>query len=110
VNRRELLLGAASVALMLTARAVVPPLRSQAADASEAKIGGRRLRGTDTGQILESLDDGKSWQTVMRLDPRCAVRGFTEHQAQVYARVVVRDQTFFLRSPDARTWHTVDAV
>jgi hypothetical protein len=108
VNRRTFLIAATSTALALSAHALFPQLARLEANIIEAVVGGRRLRGTQHGQVLESLDDGASWQVVSKFGDHCAVKAFAEREARIYARIHVQGHPFVLCSTDARTWRTAD--
>jgi len=109
MNRRELLKVAATTTLALAAGVVLSDWRSPQASAVAATARGRRLRGTDHGQLLESLDGGVSWQVIAEFGEHCAIREIVERGEQIYLRLEVLGHPFFLRSADARTWRTVDS-
>jgi hypothetical protein len=109
MNRRELLKVAATTTLALAAGVVLSERRSPRAPGVESTPLGRRLRGTDQGQLLESLDGGVSWHVVAKFGKDCSVREIAERGDQIYLRLEVLGHPFFLRSADARAWHTVDS-
>jgi hypothetical protein len=109
VNRRTFLIAATTTAVALSAHAIFRQHAQPVADTIEAVVGGRLLRGTSRGQVLESLDKGESWQVVAKFGDHCAVSGFAEHETQIYARIHVQEHPIVLSSTDARTWRTADS-
>ncbi len=65
---------------------------------------GRLLRGMPDGKLLESRDDGQSWQKIADFGSRCAVLALLERDGLVYAQVGHKNFSFLLRSADARVW------
>ncbi len=113
MNRRDLLKSAALAALTAVVRPAIPPFstrsRSAAAPAG-VTLNRRMLRGTPNGKILESLDGGRTWQSIANLGAHCSVHQVFESQAQIYAQVRLQDYSFLLRSPNGRTWYTADPL
>jgi hypothetical protein len=74
----------------------------------EASVLGRLFRGTRDGQILESLDHGRTWNPIANFGNHCSIRAILERETEIYTEVGLQGYSFYLRSPDARTWYTVD--
>ncbi|GAP12611.1 hypothetical protein LARV_00347 [Longilinea arvoryzae] len=68
---------------------------------------GRLLRGTADGRVLESGDNGQTWQQTADFGSHCAVLDLMERDGQVFAKVGLRNMHFTLSSPDARVWRTL---
>lgn len=66
----------------------------------------RRLRGTQDGLVQESLDGGKTWQTVAKFGALCAIVRLVEGGGQIYAYISYKKSSFRLKSTDARIWRT----
>jgi hypothetical protein len=118
MNRRTFLKGAATSAvsglalLMLPGLPVGPASQASRVFASTAltQAGGRMLRGTRDGLLLESLDGGLTWKRIFNFGSHCPVLGICERQGDLYVEVGLQQYSFFLKSADARTWHTVTAI
>jgi hypothetical protein len=67
----------------------------------------RRLRGTRDGLVQESLDGGKTWQTVAKFGSSCAIVRLVETGGQIDANINYKGSSFRLKSTDARVWRTV---
>ncbi len=73
----------------------------------ESTFKGGRLRGTADGRVLESRDNGQTWQETAFFGSHCAVLDLMERNGQIYAKIGLRNLTFTLSSPDARVWRTL---
>jgi hypothetical protein len=73
----------------------------------QAEALGKKYRGTRTGLVFESTDDGQTWQQVANFGSHCAVMQLHEREGQIFADIAVADHGFVLKSADARTWRTV---
>ncbi len=74
----------------------------------EATVFGRLFRGTRDGRILESLDGGKTWNLIADFGEHCSILAIFEHNGEIYTEVGILGYSFFLRSPDALVWRTVE--
>lgn len=70
----------------------------------ELAFQGRLLRGMPDGKLLESRDDGQSWQKIADFGSRCAVLALLERDGLVYAQVGHKNFSFLLKSANARVW------
>lgn len=70
----------------------------------ELTFQGRLLRGMPDGKLLESQDNGQSWQKIADFGSCCAVLTLLERGGMVYAQVGHKNFSFLLRSADARVW------
>lgn len=73
----------------------------------ELAFQGRLLRGMPDGKLLESRDEGQSWQEIADFGRQCSVQALLERSGLVYAKVGLRNFTFLLKSADGRAWRTV---
>ncbi len=76
----------------------------------QAALGHRLLAGAAGGLILESLDDGRTWQRIANFGAHCVVEQILEHEGALYARVGLQRFSFALTSADGRTWYTAAAM
>ncbi len=104
MNRRRFLIGSAQVGLGVLVAAALP---GNVYAEPQARALGRLYKGTFDGQILESLDNGQTWQRVMNFGSHLAVWQVLEKSGQLYAEVGIQRYSFWLRSADARQWLTV---
>lgn len=72
----------------------------------ELAFQGRLLRGMPDGRLLESRDDGQSWQKIRDFGSHCAVLALVERGSLLYAKVGLKNYSFLLKSADARAWRT----
>ena len=110
MQRRDFLKGTGLLLLGLTPL-MLPQFQTLVANAllgPEAELGSQRFRGARHGQILESLDGGKSWQPRVNFGEHCSVLQLFERGGQLYARLGVQGFGFYLSSKDGRAWYTVD--
>jgi hypothetical protein len=68
---------------------------------------GKKYRGTRDGRVLESVDNGRTWQQVANFGSHCTVKLLTMRRGQLQAQVGVASHKFALTSTDARVWRTV---
>jgi hypothetical protein len=85
----------------LTSWFLAPRLPAQIA------FGGGLLHGTQSGQIFQSMDEGQTWQPLVSFGANCAVCNLLSLNEQVYVQLAVSSYTFWLCSPDAKTWRTL---
>jgi hypothetical protein len=110
MNRRELLKAAAAAGFSLAALSLAPHGALSLTRTVEAAALGRLLRGTHDGRVLESLDDGASWQTAANFGRQCQIVRISESGGTARVRIAVDGHTFDLHSTDARTWRTPGAL
>ena len=110
MNRRDLLKAATAAGVSLVALSLVPHGALVSPRPVEATALGRLLRGTNEGQVLESLDRGASWQVVANFGASCPIRSIAERDDRAHIRIEVDGRTFGLHSTDARTWRTPGAL
>ncbi len=110
MNRRSFLIGIAQLTLGGIVVAGLPGrlIASVLAANPEARALGRSFKGTRDGQILESLDNGKTWQRCADFGQRCSIVALREREGQLYVQVGVQGHSFYLRSSDAHKWYTVE--
>ncbi len=72
----------------------------------QTSLGALMLRGEQGGRILQSADQGKTWQPLVSFGEHCAVQSLVTHNEQVYVKLMVGSNAFWLRSADTLTWHT----
>lgn len=104
MNRRSFLIGTAKVALGVAVAAALP---GNVYAEPQARAFGRLYKGTFDGRILESLDNGQTWQRVMNFGPHLVVWQVREKSGQLYAQIGLQRHSFWLKSADARQWVTV---
>lgn len=68
---------------------------------------GKLYQGTSDGLVLESVDDGLTWQQVANFGSHCRVVALTEREERLLAKIGVGPYAFELISTDARRWYTV---
>jgi hypothetical protein len=73
-----------------------------------ATVLGRLFRGTRDGELFESHDHGRTWERIASFGEHCSIRAILEHDNEIYTKIDVQGYLFYLRSPDARTWYTVE--
>lgn len=66
----------------------------------------RLYKGTRDGQILESNDDGKTWQRIMYFGPEHAVQSLRLLHGRLQTTLSYKGLTFSLHSRDGRTWYS----
>ena len=110
MDRRSFLIGIAKVTLSGIAVAALPGSLVAAVRAAnpETTALGRLFRGTRDGRVLESLDNGKTWQRRTNFGQHCSILALRERGGQLYVQVGVQRYSFYLRSSDAHTWYTVE--
>jgi len=74
---------------------------------AQTTFGSLLLRGTSNGQIMQSQDQGKSWQLLIAFSEHFDVRSLVTKDGQVFAQMAVSGHTFWLSSQDAKTWRTL---
>ncbi len=74
---------------------------------AQTTFGSLLLRGTNNGQIMQSQDQGKSWQLLIAFSEHFDVRSLLTKDGQVFAQMAVSGHTFWLSSQDAKTWRTL---
>jgi hypothetical protein len=70
-------------------------------------LGNRLLRGTPSGLISQSLDQGQTWQPLVNFGAHYSVASFDMRNGKIYAKMTVSGHAFWLSSSDAKTWRTV---
>jgi hypothetical protein len=75
--------------------------------ATQTAFGASLLRGTQNGEIFQSLDQGQTWQILVSFGAHCAIYNLLTKNGQLYARLAVSGYTFWIRSTDAKTWRTL---
>ncbi len=75
--------------------------------AAQTTFGTSVLRGTQIGQIFQSLDQGRTWQALISFGTHCAVQNLSIKNGLLYARLVVSGYPFWLWSADGKTWRTL---
>ena len=75
--------------------------------AVQTAFGTSLLRGTQRGQIFQSLDQGQTWQILISFGAYCAVDNLLTKNGQLYAKLAVSGYSFWICSPDAKTWRTL---
>jgi len=65
------------------------------------------LRGTQSGQIFQSLDQGQTWQLLACFGSHCAIYDLFTRNEQLYAQLAVSGHIFWLCTSDAKTWRTL---
>jgi hypothetical protein len=100
MNRRDALKRFSAMTLALPVVAAV----SHTATAATAPL----YRGTRDGRVLESLDRGRTWQTVANFGSHLAVTwiGVVDGKLQVQL-TLASGESFMLTSSDARKWYTL---
>jgi hypothetical protein len=73
---------------------------------TQAMIASRFYKGTSTGQILGSSEEGAPWEVKVNLGPEYTVLGVYQRGDELYAQVKYQDFVFFLKSSDGTTWYT----
>ena len=68
------------------------------------QFGTQRFRGTTTGEIFSSSDDGQTWTLLTRLGDHLEITDLLADGNQLLARLVYQGQAFWLRSPDGVRW------
>lgn len=64
------------------------------------------LRGSQNGQIFQSLDQGKTWQLLASLGEHLTIINLVTRAGQVYVKMSLAGNPFWLVSSDAKTWRT----
>lgn len=75
--------------------------------AGQTTFGSSLLRGTQNGQIFQSLDQGQTWQVRVSFGAHCAIRNLFTQDGQIYAQLALAGHNFWLISKDAQTWRTL---
>jgi hypothetical protein len=68
---------------------------------------GRLFQGTRDGQVFESVDDGKSWNRIVRFGQQCEIVAIRDVQGKVHTEIRVQGHRFAVNSTDARLWRLV---
>jgi hypothetical protein len=106
MNRRELLTLTARAAMVVAASAIAPAIAGRAAPVVQAETGGRLLRGTPDGRLLQSEDQGKTWQVIAKFGEHCAIRHIEAHHAAITLGLEVQGHHFTLHSTGSNKWYT----
>ena len=114
MTRRTFLKGMAQASLVALASLPLSLLPAgthpDVALAAQTNLGGITLRGTRDGLILQLPAGGTGWQKIANFGSHCSILAIVQRQGQVYVTVGIQGYSFFLRSPDTRTWWTTDAI
>ena len=111
IQRRDFLklMGASLASLWLLSASssplTVPFLTAQLP--AQTAFGEKLLRGTQDGQIFQSLDQGQTWQVLASFGSHCAIRDLISQNGQLYARLALAGHTFWISTADALTWRTL---
>lgn len=99
VDRRKLLqLATFTVGVALSSGFL--PLLSRATTVDQPV----KMKGTSTGKILLSRDDGKTWEVATDLGDECSVRSIRSTSRGFYADIGHKGYRFTLHSVDGRHW------
>jgi hypothetical protein len=74
---------------------------------AQTEFGACQVRGTAGGQILQSRDEGQTWQALVSFGSHCAVQNLHTLNGQIFAQLSVQGYTFWLQSADAKIWRTL---
>jgi hypothetical protein len=74
---------------------------------AQTTFGASLLRGTQSGQIFQSLDQGQTWQILVSFDEHYAIHNLLTKNRQLYAQLAFSNHTFWLCSTDAKIWRTL---
>jgi hypothetical protein len=66
----------------------------------------RILKGASSGQVLESLDGGNTWQVCADLGSDIVIQRLAQQDAQFFLRADFRGYNVVLKSPNGHTWYT----
>jgi len=72
----------------------------------QIEFNNHQVRGTSTGEIFASGDDGKSWQRLISLGTHCAISSLVVQDDQIFAEITHAGHEFWLVSNDGNTWRT----
>lgn len=106
VNRRELFKLAGIAAGAAICPFLLSTIVSSSANTVDFVQSGRnvRMRGTLTGKILLSHDDGKSWEVTANFGKECPVIGLRSNSSFLQADIGHKVHGFTLYSTDGRFW------
>ena len=112
IQRRDFLklMGAGLASLWLLSASSAPltaPFVTPHLLAEQVSFGSRLLRGTQDGQIFQSLDQGQTWQVLASFGSHCAIRDLVSQNGQLYASLALAGHTFWISTADALTWRTL---
>jgi hypothetical protein len=74
----------------------------------QTSFGNSLLRGTQSGEIFQSLDQGRTWQLLVFFGKQCAIDKLSTKNGQLYAQLSCSGYPFRLCSPDAKIWRTLN--
>jgi hypothetical protein len=75
--------------------------------AAQTSFNSGLLRGTQDGKVLQSLDQGQTWQTLASFGAHCAISALVTRDGQLYAKLAVDGHSFWLYTADTKTWRTL---
>jgi len=104
VNRRELL----TLAIIATGLAISPFVLPSLGRSTtvELVLHGKpvKMKGTPTGKILSSLDDGRTWEVAADFGADCPVLSMRSASPGLNADIGHKGYSFTLHSVDGRQW------
>lgn len=74
--------------------------------APQTVFGNSLLRGTQGGEIFQSLDQGRTWHLLVFFGKHCSIDKLSARSGQLYAQLSCSGYPFRLSSPDSKTWRT----
>lgn len=104
VSRRELL-ALATIAAGLAMSPFTLPLLSRPTTVENAPHGNLlKIKGTSTGKIISSYDEGRTWEVAADFGANCPVLSIRSSSTGFYAVIGHKGYSFTLHSIDGRHW------
>ncbi|HXV99990.1 MAG TPA: hypothetical protein VEC93_16345 [Anaerolineae bacterium] len=100
MNRRDFVKNIAALSLASWLTVTLPTI-------PQAQAAGKMFRGSAEGRIFESTNGGLSWRPVANFGPTCPIVNVFQNGPHLYAQVGCQNHTFFITSPDARSWRVL---